>query len=378
MSAHARSAARLARLNTRSGCSRAERPLTRYRIALIEGDGIGPEVTRAALSILEALEAEFGLSLEIRPAPAGDSCLQKGGVALPEESISVSRRSDSCLKAPVGESAADVVVRLRRDFDLYANIRPAKGLPGVRSLAPGADLVIVRENTEDLYKGMEFDIDGGAVALRLITRRASERIAERAFRVAESRKKGRKVVAVHKANVLKKSDGVFASACRKVWRGHPGVNFGEMYVDSAAMNLIRDPESFDVIVTTNLFGDILSDEAAQLVGGLGLAPSANLGDKFALFEPVHGSAPDIANRGIANPVAMLLSVSMMLDWFDESRRDHVCGRAATTLRTAVNAALERGICTPDLGGKSKSTEVASFVARQIRNGREKGQESGRG
>ena len=178
--------------------------------------------------------------------------------------------------------------------------------------------------------------------------------------------------------MLKKSDGVFASACRKVWRGHPGVNFGEMYVDSAAMNLIRDPESFDVIVTTNLFGDILSDEAAQLVGGLGLAPSANLGDKFALFEPVHGSAPDIANRGIANPVAMLLSVSMMLDWFDESRRDHVCGRAATTLRTAVNAALERGICTPDLGGKSKSTEVASFVARQIRNGREKGQESGRG
>ncbi len=346
--------------------------MTRYRIALIEGDGIGPEVTRAALSILEALEAEFGLSLEIRPALAGDSCLQKGGVALPEESISVIRRSDSCLKAPVGESAADVVVRLRRDFDLYANIRPAKGLPGVRSLAPGADLVIVRENTEDLYKGMEFEIDGGAVALRLITRRASERIAERAFGLAESRKKGRKVVAVHKANVLRKSDGVFASACRKVWRGHPGVNFSEMYVDAAAMALIRSPESFDVIVTTNLFGDILSDEAAQLVGGIGLAPSANLGDKFALFEPVHGSAPDIANRGIANPIAMLLSVSMMLEWLGESRRDPVCGKAASSLRTAVNAALERGVSTPDLGGKNKSAEVAGFIARQIHDGRKKG------
>jgi 3-isopropylmalate dehydrogenase len=346
--------------------------LTRYRIALIEGDGIGPEVTRAALSILEALEDEFGLTLEIQPAPAGDSCLQETGVALPEESIRAIRRSDSCLKAPVGESAADVVVRLRRDFDLYANIRPAKGLPGVRSLAPGADLVIVRENTEDLYKGMEFEIDGGAVALRLITRRASERIAERAFRLAESRKKERKVVAVHKSNVLKKSDGVFTTACRKVWRRHQGVNFSEMYVDAAAMNLIRSPESFDVIVTTNLFGDILSDEAAQLVGGLGLAPSANLGDKFALFEPVHGSAPDIANRGIANPIAMLLSVSMMLEWLEESRRDPACGRAASSLRTAVNTALERGIRTPDLGGKNKSAEVAAFITRQIHNGRRNG------
>jgi 3-isopropylmalate dehydrogenase len=345
--------------------------LTRYRIALIEGDGIGPEVTRAALSTLESLEDEFGLAVEIRPAPAGDACLRKTGVALPEESIGVIRRSDCCLKAPVGESAADVVVRLRRDFDLYANIRPAKGLPGVKSLAPGADLVIVRENTEDLYRGMEFEIDGGAVALRLITRRASERIAERAFRLAESRKKrqGSKVVAVHKSNVLRKSDGVFSSACRKVWRGHPAVNFSEMYVDAAAMNLIRSPESFDVIVTTNLFGDILSDEAAQLVGGLGVAPSANLGDNFALFEPVHGSAPDITNRGIANPVAMLLSVSMMLEWFEESRRDPVCGRAASSLRTAVNGALERGVCTPDLGGKSKSAEVTAFVVRQIQDAR---------
>ena len=345
--------------------------MTRYRIALIEGDGIGPEVTRAALSVLEALEDKFGLSLEIQPAPAGDSCLQRNGAALPEESIRVIGRSDSCLKAPVGESAAEVVVRLRRDFDLYANIRPAKGLPGVRSLAPGADLVIVRENTEDLYKGLEFDIDGGAVALRLITRRASERIAERAFRLAESRKRRRKVVAVHKSNVLKKSDGVFAGACRKVWKGHPEVDFSEMYVDAAAMNLIRSPESFDVIVTTNLFGDILSDEAAQLVGGLGLAPSANIGDKFALFEPVHGSAPDIANRGIANPIAMLLSTAMMLEWLEESRRDPLCGRAAKSVRAAVTGALERGISTPDLGGKHKSAEVAAFVVRQIHDGRRK-------
>src|SRR3989441_4925315 len=328
MSGHEGNRARLARLNTQIGCAdaRAEWPLTRYRIALIEGDGIGPEVTRAALSVLEALEDKFGLSLEIQPAPAGDSCLQRNGAALPEESIRVIGRSDSCLKAPVGESAAEVVVRLRRDFDLYANIRPAKGLPGVRSLAPGADLVIVRENTEDLYKGMEFEIDGGAVALRLITRRASERIAERAFGLAESRKKGRRVVAVHKSNVLRKSDGVFASACRKVWRGHPGVNFSEMYVDAAAMALIRSPESFDVIVTTNLFGDILSDEAAQLVGGIGLAPSANLGAKFALFEPVHGSAPDIAGRRVANPTAMILAAAMMMEWLATEKGNNGCSR----------------------------------------------------
>src|SRR5207244_11306625 len=149
---------------------------------------------------------------------------------------------------------------------------------------------------------------------------------ERSLEMAEGRNKGRKVVYVHKSNVRRKSDGVFASACRKVWRGHPSVNFSEMFVDAAAMSLIRSPESFDVIVTTNLFGDILSDEAAQLVGGIGLAPSANLGDNFALFEPVHGSAPDIANRGIANPVAMLLSASMMLEWLEESRRDPLCGR----------------------------------------------------
>ncbi len=348
--------------------------MARYHIALIEGDGIGPEVMKAATSVLDALEVEFSLDLELQSAPAGDSCLRKTRVALPEESIRIIGGSDACLKAPVGESAADVIVRLRRDFDLYANIRPARVLPSVRSLASDTDLVIVRENTEDLYRGFEFDIDGGAVALRLISRAASERIAEYAFTLAEARKKGRKVVAVHKSNVLIKTDGIFAAACRKVGRKHPSVGFSEMYVDAAAMNLIRSPESFDVIVTTNLFGDILSDEAGQLVGGLGLAPSANIGERFALFEPVHGSAPDIAGKGIANPTAMLLSTSMMLEWLKESRQDRTCGMAANSLRAAVNRALERGVKTPDLGGKYKSAAVAEFITRQIhehRGGRER-------
>lgn len=334
-------------------------------MAVIEGDGVGPEVMNVAISVLEALQDRLGVKIKIRAVPAGDRCLGETGAALPEDSLEAILKSDACLKGPVGESAAEVIVRLRRELDLYANVRPARALPGVSCLAPGADFVIVRENTEDVYRGEEFDIPGGAVALRLITERASTRIAEYAFRLAEIRKKGRSVVAVHKSNVLKKSDGLFSKACFAVSRKHPGVSFSEMYVDAAAMNLIRSPNNFDIIVTTNLYGDILSDEAAQMVGGLGLMPSANIGERIALFEPVHGSAPDIAGRGIANPVAMLLATSMMLEWLGETSGDGSCETGASVVRRIIENAIKARITTPDLGGSHRTAEVGDFVAKQL-------------
>ena len=337
----------------------------KYAISLISGDGVGPEISKASLVVLDALQAKLGLSFSIKDSPAGDNCKRRTGVALPDSSLKSIRESDACLKAPVGETAADVIVKLRQMLDLYANIRPAKSLPNVASLKPGIDMVIVRENTEDLYKGQEFEFDGGVVALRTVTRAASERIAKYAFETAEQRGGARKVVAVHKSNVLRKSDGLFAQVCKEVSKGYPKVAFSEMLVDAAAMNLIRDPLSFDVIVTTNLYGDILSDEAAQLVGGLGMTPSANIGKDFALFEPVHGAAPDIAGKGVANPIAMILTVSMMLDWLSKTRHDGQCASGAKAVRDAVSRVLETGTRTRDLGGNSTTVQVAQAVAKAI-------------
>jgi 3-isopropylmalate dehydrogenase len=339
--------------------------LTTYAIALIEGDGIGPEISSATLGVLEALRARLDLRFEFRPSPAGDASKARTGEALPPGSLSTIRDSDACLKAPVGDTAAETIVKLRQMLNLYANIRPSKSLPNVPSLRPDIDFVIVRENTECLYRGMEFEIEGGVVALRTITRVASARIAKHAFELAEQRDGARKVVAVHKSNVLRKSDGLFSQVCREVSSQHPSIAFSEMLVDSAAMNLIRIPESFDVMVTTNMYGDILSDEAAQLVGGLGMAPSANIGERFAIFEPVHGAAPDIAGRGAANPLAMILTSAMMLEWLSKTRGDPSCAEAASSIRTAVNRTLEGGVKTSDLGGSSSTSEVGAAVARQL-------------
>jgi 3-isopropylmalate dehydrogenase len=336
-----------------------------YSIALIEGDGIGPEISAASLSVLDAVRTRFGLGFEVRDAPAGDACKARTGEALPSSSLATIRGSDVCLKAPVGETAAETIVRLRQTLDLYANVRPSKSLPHVPSLRGDIDFVIVRENTEDLYRGMEFEFEGGVVALRTITRRASERIAVHAFETAVQRDGKRRVVAVHKSNVLRKSDGLFTSVCREVASRYPSVGFSDMLVDSAAMNLIRMPESFDVIVTTNMYGDILSDEAAQLVGGLGMAPSANIGLRSALFEPVHGAAPDIAGRGLANPLAMVLTTAMMLEWLARTRGDGRCAEAASAVRAAVDLTLEDGVKTPDLGGSSTTAEVGAAVASRL-------------
>jgi len=345
--------------------TRADSQLTSYTIATIEGDGVGPEVSAVSIGVLNSLAPQFDLRFDFRAAPVGDSCKRTSGEALPSTSVSTIMQTDACLKAPVGETAAETIVKLRQILDLYANIRPSKSLPHVPSLLPDIDLVIVRENTECLYRGMEFEIEGGVIALRTITRKASERIAKYAFQMAELRNGKRRVVSVHKSNVLRKSDGLFAQVCREVSSNYPSIAYSEMLVDAAAMNLIREPQNFDVLVTTNMYGDILSDEAAQVVGGLGTAPSANIGERFALFEPVHGAAPDIAGRGTANPIAMILTSAMMLEWLSKSRGDRSCEDAATAIRKAVNLTLEKGVRTPDLGGVSSTAEVGSAVTRFV-------------
>ena len=282
---------------------------------------------------------------------------------MPSSTLRTIKDSDCCLKGPVGESAYDVIVRLRRELDLYANIRPAKSFPNVSCIDPRTDLVIVRENTEDLYSGLESGNDQRATATRVITKYASERIAKHAFELARHRRK--QVTAVHKANVMKKTDGLFLTSCQNVSASYPDVSLAEMLVDAAAMNLIRNPQAFDVIVTTNMFGDILSDEAAQVVGGLGLLASANIGERYAIFEPVHGSAPDIAGKNIANPTSMILSAAMMLDWLGRERRDKKAAEASAAIEMAVKACLAKGEMTPDLGGKLHTMEMGRAISKRI-------------
>ncbi|HRR54940.1 MAG TPA: isocitrate/isopropylmalate dehydrogenase family protein, partial [Candidatus Methanomethylicus sp.] len=278
--------------------------------------------------------------------------------ALPAETIETIRGSDACLKAPVGESAADVIVKLRQLFDLYANLRPIKTYPGLKALRADIDMLFVRENTEDLYKGYEFRVGDDTVGLRVITKRGCLRIAEYAFKQALKRR--RKVTAVHKANVLRITDGLFRDTCREVAARYPDVAFEELYVDAASMQLIKRPHEFDVIVTTNMFGDILSDEAAQIGGGLGLAAGANVGDRYGLFEPIHGSVPSKAGKNVVNPTSMILSAKLMLDWLGETS-------AAKMIEDAVMKTLaDKKVVTYDLGGTAKTSEMAEEIARNLR------------
>ena len=334
-----------------------------YRVALIKGDGIGPEQAAATTDVLAAVAENFGFSLDFIPVEAGDETLKKYGVALPDASLKMITESDSCLKGPVGATAYDVIIKMRQQLDLFANIRPAKSMPNVPSLNSKTDLVIVRENTEDLYVGLESGDEQKATATRVITRKASERIAKYAFELARQRKNS--VVAIHKVNVMKKTDGLFLSACRGIAASYCDVQFSDMLVDAAAMNLIRNPQAFDVIVTTNMFGDILSDEAAQVVGGLGLAASANIGERFAIFEPVHGCAPDIAGKNIANPTSMILSASMMLDWLSQKKKDENLSKAAKMIHNVVESCLRAGECTQDLGGKLTTLEMAKAIKKRL-------------
>lgn len=340
--------------------------MTRYEVSLINGDGIGPEQASAARKILETISDRSTTKFSINEVEAGDAALAKHGKALPEFSIDAIKKSQACLKGPVGESAADVIIVLRRMFDLYANIRPAKSYPNIPALSAKVDMVTVRENTEDVYLGWEFNADPDTVvALRVTSEKASRRIAEYAFKMAMIRDGKRKVVAVHKANVLRKGDGLFAATCRDVAKKYPKIQYSELYVDAASMNLIRNPEEFDVIVTTNLFGDILSDEAAQVVGGLGMGPAANIGDRFALFEPVHGAAFDIAGKNAANPSSILLSAKMMLEWLADRHRDKRAAEEGARIEKAIVSLLRQDKKTKDIGGKLTTTEFTDLIAKAM-------------
>ena len=331
------------------------------RICIIPGDGIGPEVIGAAAQVLRALVPEAA----IEEAEAGWGAFERHGVALPAATLAAARAADAILFGAVASPSHAVpgyrspIVQLRRDLDLYANIRPVSSADAQRSV----DLVIVRENTEDLYTGRERLEDDGATAIaeRVITRRASARIAHTAFDLARRRAAalGRpaRVTVVHKANVLRVSDGLFRETVLAVARDYPEVAVEEMLVDVAAMRLAQTPERFDVLVTTNMFGDILSDVACIHGGGLGLAASANLGDGRALFEPVHGAAPDIAGQGTANPLAAITCVAMLLEWR---------GLPAARLRAAIADVLRDGPHTPDLGGAARTTDVTEAVLARLR------------
>jgi 3-isopropylmalate dehydrogenase len=336
-----------------------------YKISLITGDGIGPELSESAISVLNTISDKFDFKFEISKLIAGDKALEQTGKALPDETVETIKQSDVCLKAPVGESAADVIVVLRRMLDLYANIRPAKSYPHMPALRDDIDMVIVRENTEDLYIGKEFSLGDSAVALRVISETASKRIAKYAFETAKQRNAMKKVTCVHKSNVMRVTDGLFAKACTDVSRDYPDITFEEMYVDACAMNLIRQPEKFDVIVTTNLFGDILSDESSQVVGGLGMAPAANIGDNFALFEPVHGAAFDIAGKNIANPSSFLLSIKMMFDWLGAKHNDPKCFEIGTKLESTIFNLVKSGVKTKDIGGNATTVEFTKYITDNL-------------
>ncbi len=338
--------------------------MTVYQIALIPGDGIGPELTESTMKVLNAVQKKFPVSLDIVEAEAGDACLQKRGVALPDDTVKKIKSAHACLKGPVGETAADVIVKLRLMFNLYANIRPIKTYPSVPEARPNIDMVFVRENTEDVYKGLEFAIGDTTVALRVISKEGCQRIAKKAFEMALKRAR-KKVTAIHKSNVLRVTDGLFASVCRETAKQYPEVTFNEQYVDAASMRLVKSPQDYDVIVITNMFGDILSDEAAQLIGGLGMAPGANIGDTFGLFEPIHGSAPTRVGKHTANPLSMILASKMMLAWLGTQYNDPQCSAAAEAVEAAVVETLRKQNTVPDLGGNLTTIAMGQAIAQEI-------------
>ncbi len=326
---------------------------------LIAGDGIGPEVVAATVRVLEAT----GVVIEWDAQMAGVMAIATEGTPLPQKTIDSIRKHGLALKGPtttpVGGGHASINVALRKTLDLYANVRPIKSLPGVKSRYQNVDLVIVRENTEDLYSGLEHIVVPGVVeSIKVISEKASTRIARFAF--AYARANGRKrISAVHKANIMKLSDGLFLDCCAKVAVEYPDIKYDEIIVDNCCMQLVLDPTRFDMLLLPNLYGDIVSDLCAGFVGGLGLAPGANIGEKGATFEAVHGSAPDIAGRNLANPIALILSGAMLLDYIGENA-------AGVRVRDAVASVLLEGTHIPrDLGGSASTSEVAEAIATRI-------------
>ena len=333
----------------------------KHRITLIPGDGIGPEVTAATLKVIEAT----GLEVEWETINAGADAFEKHGKYLPDELMDSIQRTRVAIKGPIttpiGKGFSSINVALRKALTLYANFRPIKNLPGVKTRFDNVDIIVVRENTEDLYSGLEHVVVPGVVeSLKIITAEASTRIARFAFDYA--RKHGRKkIAAIHKANIMKLSDGLFLECVRNIAQLYPEIVYEEMIVDNTCMQMVLDPQQFDVMLLENLYGDIVSDLGAGLVGGLGLVPGANLGDSCAIFEPVHGSAPKIAGKNMANPTAMLLSAVLMFQHLGETEK-------AALIASAVEKVYASGkLRTADLGGNSSTSQFTDAVVQHIVN-----------
>ena len=333
----------------------------KHNITLIPGDGIGPEVTAAMLKVIEAA----GLEVEWETINAGADAFEKHGKYLPDELMESIQRTRVAIKGPIatpiGKGFASINVALRKALTLYANFRPIKNLSGVKTRFDNVDIIVVRENTEDLYSGLEHVVVPGVVeSLKIITAEASTRIARFAFEYA--RKHGRKkIAAIHKANIMKLSDGLFLECVRNIAQLYPEIIYEEMIVDNTCMQMVLDPQQFDVMLLENLYGDIVSDLGAGLVGGLGLVPGANLGDNCAIFEPVHGSAPKIAGKNMANPTAMLLSAVLMFQHLGETEK-------AALIASAVEKVYANGkLRTRDLGGDSSTSQFTDAVVQHIVN-----------
>ncbi|MDD4569823.1 MAG: isocitrate/isopropylmalate dehydrogenase family protein [Tepidanaerobacteraceae bacterium] len=332
-----------------------------HNITLIPGDGIGPEITDAVKTVIDAV----GVTVQWDVKQVGLKALKECEDPLPQSAIDSIKANKIVLKGPVttqvGRGFKSINVTLRQTFNLYANIRPIKSMQGIRTLYDDIDMVIFRENTEDLYAGIENVISENRVeAIKVITRQASRRIAEKAFHYSRQNHR-KKVTAIHKANIMKKSDGLFLEEARKVAEKYEDIQYDELIVDNACMKLVQQPQMFDVILTENLYGDIISDLCAGLVGGLGIIPGMNVGDDYMIFEAVHGSAPDIAGKNIANPLAILLSAVEMLKYIHEQG-------AASSIQNAIYRLLEtKNYLTPDLGGSATTTEMTEELCRLITN-----------
>lgn len=340
--------------------------MKRHQAVLIPGDGIGPEVTVAVQRLLSAADAP----IEWIQRQAGIAALEAGGDLMPAETIEAIERCGVALKGPcttpVGGGFTSVNVQLRKKLNLYAAVRPVRNLDGVPTRFDGVDLVIIRENTEGLYSGVENQVtDGVVMSMKVATELACTRIARWAFRYANRRGR-RKVTVFHKANIMKVTDGLFLRCSRKVHEEeYPNIEYQEMIIDAGCMKLVQDPSQFDVLLLENLYGDVVSDLCAGLVGGLGVVPGANIGDELAVFEAVHGSAPDIAGQGIANPLALLMSAVMMLNHLGDTRKDESCRAAAERIKAAYDRTLADGRKTRDLGGELGTEAFADALVERL-------------
>ncbi len=339
-----------------------------HKVVLIPGDGIGPEITDAVLAVLKAA----GAQIEWIHRQAGITALEATGEVLPATTLEAIEQYGVALKGPcttpVGEGFSSVNVQLRKTFDLYAAVRPVRSLPGVKTRYEDVDLIIIRENTEGLYSGVENEVTPGVVmSMKVATENGCERIAKWAFRFATQRQR-EKITVFHKANIMKMTDGLFLRSAEYTHRhDYPNIEYSSAIIDAGCMRLVQDPSQFDVLLLENLYGDVISDLCAGLVGGLGVVPGANYGENEAIFEAVHGSAPDIAGENTANPLALLMSAVMMLNYLAETTEDNTLLEAADRIRDAYDGALQAGEKTRDLGGSLGTAEFAQAVITRIQN-----------